>query len=185
MGVASRTLEIKVISGENIQATEDACVVVRGESLNCYMTKTVKNNGCGKNTSFLSWNEKFLLDIPMHARSITFEVQCKKFKGIRPIGVARIAISDFFKSVVLGDCSQIFSYRLRDWEGRQNGIIHFSVRVAVPEQRLVSISEKKMVAAANEKNYGDRLIGIDVGAKNFNNGVVIGIPVWWNYPNII
>ncbi|GAU29200.1 hypothetical protein TSUD_361900 [Trifolium subterraneum] len=178
MVVASRTLEITVISGENIQATEDAYVVVRGESLNCHTTKTVKNNGCGKNSSFLSWNEKFLLDMPMHARSISFEVQCKKFKGIRPIGVARIAISD-----LLGDCSQIFSYRLRDWEGRQNGVIHFSVRVVVPEKILVSMTEKK--TAAIEKNYGNRLTGMDVGAKKSNNGVVIGIPVWWNYPNII
>ncbi|CAJ2657715.1 unnamed protein product [Trifolium pratense] len=183
MGVASRTLEITVISGENIQATEDACVVVRGESLNCYTTKTVKNNESGKNSSFLSWNEKFLLDMPMHARSVSFEVQCKKFKGIRPIGVARIAISDFLNGDVLGDCSQIFSYRLRDWEGRQNGVIHFSVREAVSEKILVSTTEKKMVA--NGKNYGNSLTGTDVGAKNSNDGVVIGIPVWWNYPNII
>jgi len=184
MGVASRTLEITVISGENIHVTEDAYVVVRGESLNCYTTKTVKDNDdYGKNLSFLSWNEKFLLNMPLHARSITFEVQCKKFKSVRPIGVARIAVSDFLDGVVPENCSQTLSYKLRDWEGRQNGVIHFSVKVVVPEQISVTVAEKHTVLV-HGKNYGGRLTGMDVGVKN-SNGVAIGIPFWWNYPNII
>jgi len=36
MVVASQTLEITVISGENIHVTDDAYVVVRGESLIIY-----------------------------------------------------------------------------------------------------------------------------------------------------
>ncbi|KEH18941.1 putative C2 domain-containing protein [Medicago truncatula] len=176
MGVASRTLEITVISGENIHVTEDAYVVVRGESLNCYTTKTLKDNNdnCGKNSSFLSWNEKFLLNMPLHARSITFEVQCKKFKSVRPIGVARIGVSDFLNGTVPENCSQILSYKLRDWEGRQNGVIHFSVRVVVPEERSVTVAEKQTVM--HGKNCGGRLTGMDiVGVKN-SNGVAIGFP---------
>ena len=183
MSIASRTLEITVISGENIHVTEDAYVVVRGESLNCYTTKTMKDNDdCGKNSSFLSWNEKFLLNMPLHARSITFEVQCKKFKSVRPIGVARIAVSDILNGAELENCSRILSYKLRDWEGRQNGVIHFGVRVVMPEKRSVTVAEKETMA--DGKSYGDRLTGIDVGTKN-SNGVVIGIPVWWNYPSVI
>ena len=182
MGVASRTLEITVISGENIHITEDAYVVVRGESLNSYTTKTIKDNDdCGKNSSFLSWNEKFLLNMPLHARSITFEVQCEKFKSVRPIGVARIAVLDFLNGGEPENC-QILSYKLRDWEGRQNGVIHFSVRVVLPEQRSVTVVEKKTVA--DGKNYGGQVTGIDVGVKN-SNAVAIGIPFGWNYPNII
>ncbi|RHN68084.1 putative C2 domain-containing protein [Medicago truncatula] len=183
MGIASRTLEITVITGENIHITEDAYVVVRGESLNCYTTKTVKNkDDCGKNSSFLSWNEKFLLNMPLHARSITFEVQCKKFKSVRPIGVTRIAVLDILNGAELENCSRILSYKLRNWEGRQNGVIHFGVRVVMPEKRSVTVVKNK--TTADKKSYGDRLTGIDVGTKN-SNSVVIGIPVWWNYPSVI
>ncbi|KEH18939.1 putative C2 domain-containing protein [Medicago truncatula] len=184
MVVTSQTLEITVISGENIHVTEDAYVVVRGESLNCYTTKTVKDNdNCGKNSSFLSWNEKFLLNMPLHARSITFEVQCKKFKSVRPIGVARIALSDFLNGIAPENCLQILSYKLRNWEGRQNGVIHFSVRVVVPEKTSATVAVEKQTVA-DGKNYGGRLTGMDVGTKD-SNGVAIGIPFWWNYPNII
>ncbi|KAI5421587.1 hypothetical protein KIW84_045129 [Lathyrus oleraceus] len=145
MGLTSRTLEITVISGENIHVTEDAYVVVRGESLDCYTTKTVKDN----KSSFLSWDEMFLLDMPLHARSITFEVQCKRFKSVRPIGVARIAVADFL-----------------------NGV----------ESENFTVAEKETVV--NGKSYSDRLTGMDFGGKN-SNGVVVGIPFWWNYPNII
>ncbi|KAL5061959.1 hypothetical protein RYX36_023696 [Vicia faba] len=170
MGFNSRTLEVTVISGENIHVPEDAYVVVRGESLDCYTTKTVKDN----NSSFLSWNEKFLLDMPLHARSITFEVQCKKFKGVRPIGVARIAVADFLSGSESENCMQVLRYRLRDWEGRTNGVIHFGVRVVVPEKTSVTTAEIDTVMNG-KKNYG---------GKN-SNGVVIGIPIWWNYPNVI
>jgi len=185
MAVTSRTLEITVISGENIHVTDDAFVVVRGESLNCYTTKTVKDNDdCGKNSSFLSWNEKFLLNMSMHARSITFEVQCKKFKSVRPIGVARIAVLDILNGAESENCSRILSYKLRDWEGRQNGIIHFGVKVVAPEERSVTVAEKETMV--DGKAYCDRLTGIDVGTKNTNiNGGVIGIPFRWNYPNIV
>jgi hypothetical protein len=168
MGVASRTLEINVISIENIHTKEDVYVVVRGESLNCYTTKTAKDNG----SSFLSWNEKFLLDVPLHGRSITFEVQCKKFKSVRPIGVARIAIADLLNNDESKNCTPFLSYRLRDWEGRQNGVINFCVKEVVQEKRSVDMPEKKMVAIG--KNCGDRLIGMDVGVKN-SSGAVIGI----------
>ncbi|XP_004510906.1 BON1-associated protein 2-like [Cicer arietinum] len=182
MGVTSCTLEITVISCENVNVKEDAYVVVRGESLNCYTTKMVKNKDCGNNSSFLSWNEKFLLDMPLHARSITFEVQCKKLKGVRPIGKARIALSDILEDIVSENSLKILSYGLRDWEGRRNGVIHFGVRVVVSKKCSITTAEKEMVVY--EKNSDELITEIDVGAK-MSNGVVIGVPLWWNYPTII
>jgi hypothetical protein len=108
------TLEITIISGRNIcvernSKAEDVYVVVRAESLNSCTTKMVN-----KSEGLLSWDEKFMLDIPSHAKSVTFEVQCKKYKGARPIGVARIALSDFLgDNVLLQNCVQKLSYGLR------------------------------------------------------------------------
>ncbi|KAG5053715.1 hypothetical protein JHK85_006225 [Glycine max] len=128
----ARTLEITVMSGENIcvdrsSGAENVYVVVRAESLNSCTTKTVNED-----KGVHAWNEKLLLDIPTHARSVTFEVQCKKYKGVRPIGVARIALSDFLSNdtkIVSESVPQMYCYGLRNWEGRQNGVIHFSVKV--------------------------------------------------------
>ena len=79
----ARTLEITVMSGENISmdrssVAENVYVVVRAESLNSCRTKMVNEEG-----GVHAWNEKFLLDIPLYAKSVTFEVQCKKYKGVR------------------------------------------------------------------------------------------------------
>lgn len=175
MGVKSRTLEITVISGENVRITEDAYVVVRAESLNSCTTKTAKDNGNG----FISWNQKFSLDVPMHARSVTFEVQCKRFKGFRPLGVARIALSDFFAGATVPENGlQVFSYGLRDWEGKRNGVIHFAVRVAAPPVAEECLKGTVVVARKG--------CGFNAGDMKKPNEVVVGVPLWWiNYPNII
>ncbi|KAL2335910.1 hypothetical protein Fmac_010356 [Flemingia macrophylla] len=135
----SRTLEITVISGESIRmdrssVAENVYVVVRAECLNCCTTKMMNEDG-----GLLAWNEKFLLDIPSRATSITFEVQCKKYKDVRPIGVARIALSDFLSgnnNIVLESVPQMLCYGLRNWEGQRNGVIHFSVKMATPGHNL-------------------------------------------------
>lgn len=179
MGINTRTLEITVISGENLRVTEDAYVVVRAESLNCCTTRTAKDDG----TKLLSWNEKFLLDMPMHARSITFEVQCNRFKGFRPLGVARIAASDFLGGAVPENGLQVLSYGLRDWEGRRNGVIHFAVRVAATSSSTEECLNSKPAVepVVPRKGCGDR---INVGG-NKSDEVAVGVPIWWNYPNII
>ncbi|KAL2335909.1 hypothetical protein Fmac_010355 [Flemingia macrophylla] len=167
MGLSSRTLEITVISGENIRVTEDAYVVVRAESLNCCTTRTAKDDG----SNLLSWNHKFSLHVPLHARSITFEVQCNKFKGFRPIGVARIALSDLLGGAVPENQLQVFSYGLRDWEGKRNGVIRFAVgEAALPEECL-----KSAVEPVARRGCGDRFVGIKV-ADYISNEVVGGVP---------
>ncbi|KAK7274569.1 hypothetical protein RIF29_15665 [Crotalaria pallida] len=182
----ARTLEITLISGENIcvdrnPAAENVYVVVRPESIKCHTTKMAKGE-----EGLHAWNEKFLLDIPMHARSVTFEVQCKKYKGVRPIGVARIALSDLVGcGVQESNCIQMFSYGLRGWDGRRNGVIHFSVRVAAAEERLCSeVKAVKGIIAGNSCASEYQVMGFQVMNKKTFDGVVIGIPVWWNnYPS--
>ncbi|XP_020217135.1 uncharacterized protein LOC109800706 [Cajanus cajan] len=132
MGESSGTsLEITVISCENLRVTEDPYVVVRAESLNCFTTKMAKDSG-SNNSSLFSWNEKAMLKLPVHARSITFEVQCNRFKAVRPVGVARVAVSDFLAGGPPGNSVHVSSCRLRDWEGKDNGVIRFAVRVVPP-----------------------------------------------------
>ncbi|KAF1889776.1 hypothetical protein Lal_00025104 [Lupinus albus] len=179
MGSSSRILEITVISGENLHVKDEAYVVIRAESINCYTTKIAIDNG-SEDLSFLSWNEKFLINMPMHAKSITFEVQCKKSsKGTaRTVGVARIAVSDFMEIGVPENSMQVLSYRLRDWEGKRNGVIHFAVRVVVEED----FPAKGTVASV--KDCGEKLIRVHVDDKK-SCGFVARSPFWWNNRNII
>ncbi|XP_057758725.1 uncharacterized protein LOC130979323 [Arachis stenosperma] len=187
MGLSSRTIEITVISGKNVHEKEESYVVVRAESLKSCTTKSAKNTDIIINnnhtSSLISWNEKLLLEIPMHARSITFEVQCKNSRAssARPVGMARIAISD----ILLGGSgfgsdsdvdNNVLSYTLRDWDGRRNGVIHFSVttaKITAAVEEEVEPPVKGLVEDHMKKNN-----------KN-SNEVVLGVPLWWNYPNII
>ncbi|XP_014516191.1 uncharacterized protein LOC106773938 [Vigna radiata var. radiata] len=155
-------LEITVICCENLRVKEDPYVVVRAESLKCCTTKMAKDSGATERSLF-SWNERLMVGMPLHARSITFEVQSNSFKALRPVGVARISLSDFLTPE---NSMQVFSYRLRDWEGKRNGVIYFAVRVAVPEP------VKGMVVS---KNSGDEFVEIEQSDE-----VVVGVPLWWN-----
>ncbi|KAI4354993.1 hypothetical protein L6164_003812 [Bauhinia variegata] len=179
---SSRSLEITVISGENLYVignpvTDNAYVVVRAESINSYTTSMSRESG-----SHPSWNEKFLIDIPLHARSITFEVQCKMPTGaVRPVGVARIALSDFLATGSVPENLQFLSYRLRNWDGRRNGVINFSVKMMTPEY---STPAKGMMVSSGEFER-EEITGVHVGAKINSNGVAIGIPIQWSYPTKI
>ncbi|CAL0318339.1 unnamed protein product [Lupinus luteus] len=163
----SRTLEVTVLSAEDLRingnpATNNIYVVVRAESLTSHTTAMT---GHGSGGGFHSWNEKFTVDMAMHANSITFEVKCKTDIGVRDVGVARIAISDFFGGLVPDQVLQFFSYRLRDWDGLPNGVINFSVRVVEP-----ALEEAEGVAASEKM----------VGGTSSSNNVVLGIPITWN-----
>ncbi|TKY65536.1 BON1-associated protein 2 [Spatholobus suberectus] len=147
-GPLRRTLEITVLSLEELRedwkhTAQSLYVVVRAESINCYATGTAAEGGNP------TWNEKLVVDVPAHARSITLEVKCKNAPGVKDVGVARIAVSDFLGGAEPDERLQFLSYGLRDWEGRRSGVLNFSVRATAPEKVCSS--------------SGD---------------VVIGVPVW-------
>nr|KYP77029.1 hypothetical protein KK1_021295 [Cajanus cajan] len=132
-----------------------------------------------------AWNEKFMLDIPSHARSITFEVQCKKYKGVRPIGVARIALSDFLSDnnkVVSESVPQMLCYGLRNWEGRRNGVIRFSVREVTPTDHNLCL-ETKDIKTVSSRGSEHEVMGFQVDPKKSSH-FVIGIPVSWSYQSV-
>ncbi|KAK7382126.1 hypothetical protein VNO80_00839 [Phaseolus coccineus] len=107
------TLEITIMSGENISVDRNSVaemnVVVRAESLNCCTTKMVNGDD-----GVHAWNEKLLLEVPSYASSLTFEVQCNKYRKLRPVGVARIALLDLLFAKNNNVLSQMFCYGLRN-----------------------------------------------------------------------
>lgn len=162
MESTSRTLEVTVISGENLRTNrkpvkKNAFVVIQTDSANKVCTTKMDADG----GSYPSWNEKVVVDVPMHARFITVEVQCKTSGGNKTVGVARVPISDFVGGHVPQSYLHFLSYRLRDYKGERNGIINISVKAKVPE--YASCSGTGM--------------GVPLGDNNFG-GVVTGIPVW-------
>jgi len=153
MATQPRTLEFTLLSAEGLHvrgkpANNNVFAVVRADSIASHTTATVtESNGS------LWWKETFSVEVGPHARCLTIEVKCRMGAGERDVGVARIALSDFLEG---SESLQFLSYRLRDWDGRENGIVHFSVGVAPPPPSH---------AAAAENDCG---------------GVVTGTPVWWN-----
>lgn len=161
-------------------ATKNLYVVVRPESIKSYTTGMAAAAEEGNsNTNNPSWNQKFCVDVPMHARCVTFEVKCKTSTGVvKDVGVARVAVSEFLGGVVPDHCLQFLSYRLRDWEGRRNGVLNFSVKV-VESPEYVASPVTKPTAAEKVGSCGFRMRGAIGGASSSSGGVVTGIPVSW------
>lgn len=180
-----KKLELTIISAEDLRlgrkpATKNLYVVVRPESINSYTTgmAAATEEGNSNNTNNPSWNQKFLVDVPMHARCITFEVKCKTSTGgVKDVGVARVAVSEFLGGVVPDHCLQFLSYRLRDWEGRRNGVLNFSVK-AVESPGYVAAPVMKPTTMEKVGSCGFRMRGA-IGAASSSGGVVTGIPVSW------
>lgn len=128
----------------------------------------------------------------MHARSITLEVKCKTTwsstttRGAKDVGVARIAMSDLVGGVVPSHCLQFLSYRLRDWEGRRNGVLSFSFRVVKesPEFVLPMLTEKVMPGSPCGFQNIMRTTGWTAATSSSSSSsggaVVTGIPVMWD-----
>lgn len=207
----TQTLEVTVISGENLcldwnLVTENTYVEVRTESLKCWTTKMA--NKCsdseeeGSSLGYPTWNDKLRVEVPLHAKSITFEVKCKTTsKGVaRSVGLARIAISDVLKKredgdhIVGGGALQkegclslhVLSYRLRNWEGRRCGVLNFSVRELTNEEEKEENSSNLKYEKKKEMmimDHDDDLMG-DSNNNNNMNEVVMGVPVCWNHLGI-
>ncbi|KAM4105085.1 hypothetical protein ACJW30_06G206400 [Castanea mollissima] len=163
----SRTLEITVISGEDLRndrrpIKKNAFVVVRTDSYNSRRTDMDTDGG-----SYPKWNEKLVVDLPMHAQFITLEVQCKTSLGDKTVGTARIPVSDFVGGYVPESYLHFLSYRLRDHNGQRNGIVNISVRVKLPEYASCSRTELGI----------PMVMGVALGQRNFGGGIVTGVPI--------
>ncbi|XP_068331262.1 BON1-associated protein 2-like [Pyrus communis] len=171
MAANSRTLEIKVISAENLQLDrkpikKNSSVTVRTDTNSQFRTTEMDTEG----GAYPRWNEKLVLDLPTHSMSFTVEVQCKTSSGVRTIGTATIPASDFVGGYVPEGYLHFLSYRLRNHKGERNGIINISVRMKVQE----------MYACASSTTWPHSAMGFPAaGNSSFGGGVVTGVPVWY------
>lgn len=176
--IMSRTVEVTVLSAENLQmnrkpARGNTFVTVHSDASTDAGAVTKVDSEGG---SYPSWNEKVVVNVPLHARFISVEVKCKtssssSLTGSNSVGVARIPVSDFIGGYVPENQLHFLSYRLWDGNVRRNGVINISVRVKVPERSSCSSSSMSFAAVT----------GVPV-AGNGSTGVVTGIPaLWLNY----
>ncbi|CAI8607191.1 unnamed protein product [Vicia faba] len=173
----SRTLEITIISAENLQENKKAIkgntfVTVQCEGSNDEASTTKLDSEGG---SYPRWNEKLVMEVAMHARFVTIDVRYKtRGNGSSSVGVARIPISDFIGGYVHENQLQFLSYRLWDNRVRRNGVVNISVKLKLSQPNSCSNSMSSMV-------NGVPVTGVPM-AVNGSNRVVTGIPaVWLNY----
>ncbi|XP_021817094.1 BON1-associated protein 2-like [Prunus avium] len=175
MATTSRKLEITVISAENLQLDrkpikKNASATVRAEKDSQFRTTDMDTEG----GAYPKWNEKLVLDLPLHARSLTVEIHCKTSYGVRTIGTAKIPVSDFVGGFVPEGYLHFLSYRLRNNRGERNGIVNISVRMQAPE----------LQACATTSSHSSVGFPVAVGDSSFGGGAVAtGVPVWYGaYP---
>ncbi|KAI9110032.1 hypothetical protein K1719_019073 [Acacia pycnantha] len=180
VSAGSRTLEVNVLSAEGLTVdrkpvTKNVFIEIRAETLNCSTTSLGVADGARGSPS---WNETLMVEIPPYARSITFDVKCKTSMGTKSVGIARIALSDFLGGIVPESCLQFLSYRLRNWEGRRNGIINFSVRVksAMAPKYEPSVPVPALADIRSSCGFQMR---VPLGDQHNPRGVVTGIPIRW------
>ncbi|KAK7406350.1 hypothetical protein VNO78_07974 [Psophocarpus tetragonolobus] len=166
----SRTVEMTILSAENLQMNRKSIrgstfVTVQSDASSEASAATKVDSEGG---SYPSWNEKVVMDVPLHARFITVEVKCKTSSSSsvsNSVGVARIPVSDLIGRYMPLNQLHYLSYRLWDGKVNRNGVINISVRVIVAEHSM-SFSA---------------VTGVPVPG-NPSTGVVTGIPaVWLNY----
>ncbi|KAI3701147.1 hypothetical protein L2E82_45792 [Cichorium intybus] len=169
-------LELTIISAEALSLTKtrpvkkNAYVIIKVGSNNDQITTMDTENG-----SYPSWNEKFLIDVPMHVKSFTIEVRCKNFFGDHVVGSARIPMSDFIGGYFPCNYLQFLSYRLRDRYGERNGIINLSVKM---------MSASNIASSSIPTTYSMKTTGWNYGAsmgQKLTHGVVVGVPIQNRY----
>ncbi|XP_058745579.1 BON1-associated protein 2-like [Vicia villosa] len=173
----SQTLEITILSAENLLENKKAIkgntfVTVQCDGSNDEVSTTGLDSEGG---SYPTWNEKLVMEVPMHARFVTIDVRYKtRGTSSCSVGVARIPISDFIGGYVHENQLQFLSYRLWDNRVRRNGVVNISAKVKVSQQSSCSNSMSSLV-------NGVPVTGVPV-AGNGSNRIVTGIPaVWLNY----
>ncbi|KAG8391779.1 hypothetical protein BUALT_Bualt01G0222500 [Buddleja alternifolia] len=154
-------IEITVISAENLMITrrqpvkKNAFIVVKSDPFNSQSTGTDPDGG-----SYPAWNEKLIMELPVHVRFITVEAH----SGSKVIGTASIPVSDFAGGHLPENYLSFLSYRLRDGNGDKNGIVNLSVKVKGTGNNgcAASCSQPWMGVPADNKVSGGVVMGIPV-----------------------
>ncbi|XP_073147210.1 BON1-associated protein 2-like [Henckelia pumila] len=158
----SMVIEVTVISAEGLlmnrrqPVKKNAFVVVRSDPFNSRSTGMDPQGG-----SCPSWNQKLVMELPVHARFITVEAH----SGNKAIGSANIPVTDFCGGFLPENSLSFLSYRLRDGGGEKNGIVNLSVKVR-------GGSGKAQCSASCARPW----MGFPAENK-VSNGIVTGIPV--------
>ncbi|KAJ0053109.1 hypothetical protein Pint_00360 [Pistacia integerrima] len=185
---SSRTLEIKVLSAEDLRiggrsVKKNAFAIVKVDPWNYHGTKVDPLGG-----SYPKWDEILEIILPVGATSLTLEVQCKTSSGDRLIGTGNLPLSDIIEDYTPEHYLRFLSYILKDTKGKRNGIINLSVRVKMPKQVRSSLGKPKVpdyaacssnavLKVAGYKSSLAQMIEIPIGERKFE-GAVIGVPVW-------
>ncbi|KAJ8425274.1 hypothetical protein Cgig2_025382 [Carnegiea gigantea] len=116
------TLEINVISAEDLRIhgrpiKKNAITYVLRDSCKVVSTKVNKADG-----AYTFWDEKFDVVFPANARNLGIEV----FSGNVLLGNASIPASEFLADYTPPHLLHLLSYRLRDRQGKRNGIVNLS-----------------------------------------------------------
>ncbi|KAI4303351.1 hypothetical protein MLD38_038995 [Melastoma candidum] len=168
----SRSLEVKVISGEGLclgtrPVKKNAFVVLRAEEDERNECATSKMAGATGRE--ISWNnEKLCLDLPYRSRFLIAEV----YTSGKLVGSARIPVTDFAGGYHPENLVQFLSYRLRDGYGVRNGIINISVKVKSTTREITT------VPAAWHPEIGFPVVNRITGGRN----IVVGVPVSYASP---
>ncbi|CAL5397901.1 unnamed protein product [Camellia sinensis] len=179
MATTSRSLEVTIISGENLRVDrtrpvkKNPFVVVRTDSSPISQSTNLDIDG----GSYPTWNQTLLVDMPVHARFLNVDVQCRSNFGDKIVGTVRIPASDFAGGYLPENYLHFLSYRLRDSGGERNGIVNLSVRVKVPagSGRVAAAS-----SASTSCSQSRPWMGVPAAGK-VSGGIVSGVPVWSRY----
>ncbi|KAM1019263.1 hypothetical protein FF1_040641 [Malus domestica] len=133
MTANSRTLEIKVISAENLQLDrkpikKNTSVTVQTHTNNQFLTTEMDTEG----DAYPLWNEKLVLDLPTYSKSITVEVQCKASSCVRTIGMATIPASDFVGGYVPEGSGDVCLCKFNNVISLNDGVFDGGVVTRVP-----------------------------------------------------
>ncbi|KAL6004510.1 hypothetical protein ACLOJK_005063 [Asimina triloba] len=137
-------LELTIVSAEDLRMRnrpieKNAYATVRTHDQNRQSTTLDLSGG-----SFPSWNETLHLELGLgspasssaaqssYSSSIVLEVHCRVGSQIKTVGTTRIPLSDVFRDYVPAHLMHFMSYRLKDSEGRRNGIINLKFRMVGP-----------------------------------------------------
>ncbi|KAG8391780.1 hypothetical protein BUALT_Bualt01G0222600 [Buddleja alternifolia] len=121
----ARVIEVPVISAEGLllnhgQSVKNNAFIIL-ESNHPFTSRSTAMDREGG--SYPSWNEKFVMELPVGAHFISAEAH----SGDMFIGKVMIPVSDFID--LPENYLSFLSYRLKDVKGKKNGIFNLSVKV--------------------------------------------------------